>query len=123
MNSYLLVFVTTGLIAVAIKYVGDHAGSRLAGLVAMVPLKIVIAWALLGSSGGPEAIRAAIPGMATGLIALVVLLTATWFLAARFDVVPTIVLGYLVWLGAAWGLHQIGSAIGAPAPAVEQPDR
>lgn len=83
--SYALLFLITGSTAVVIRWLGENSKSRLAGLVATVPVKILIAWFILNSTGGTGAVRDSIPGMAIGLTAMAVLLGAAWFASARFN--------------------------------------
>lgn len=84
LGPYIAVFVLTGTIAVVIKLLGEHAESRLAGIVAMVPMKILIAWVLLDRAGGSDAVRQGTEGMAVGLVAFAVLLATAWWAAGRF---------------------------------------
>ena len=107
MQSYILVFVTTGLFAVAFKYLGDHSASRLAGLVAMMPLKILTAWAIIGSAKGGEGIRETIGGMVVGLVAMVVLLAIGWLVAPRIGTLWTVTGGAALWLATALAVNAL----------------
>ena len=84
LTPYLTVFVVTGTIAVVIKLLGEHAESRLAGIVAMVPMKILIAWILLDRAGGSAAVREGTEGMAIGLVAFAVLIATAWWASGRY---------------------------------------
>ena len=84
LTPYITVFVVTGTIAVVIKLLGEHAESRLAGIVAMVPMKILIAWVLLDRAGGSTAVREGTEGMAIGLVAFAVLLATAWWASGRY---------------------------------------
>ena len=84
LTPYITVFVATGTIAVVIKLLGEHAESRLAGIVAMVPMKILIAWVLLDRAGGSTAVREGTEGMAIGLMAFAVLLATAWWASGRY---------------------------------------
>lgn len=105
MRSYVTLFLTTGTLAVLFKLLGERSESRLAGLVATAPLKIMIAWWVLGSIGGAAALRDSIPGMAIGMSAMVLLLATGWVLAPRVGVHWTMAAGFLVWFGASLALH------------------
>jgi len=115
MRSYVTLFLTTGALAVLFKLLGERSESRLAGLVATAPLKILIAWWVLGSVGGAAALRGSIPGMAIGLTAIVLLLVTGWVVSARVGVAWTIAAGSLVWLGASLAMH-LATATDAGAP-------
>lgn len=84
LTPYITVFVVTGTIAVVIKLLGEHAESRLAGIVAMVPMKILIAWVLLDRAGGSAAVREGTEGMAIGLVAFAALLATAWWASGRY---------------------------------------
>lgn len=84
LTPYITVFVVTGTIAVVIKLLGEHAASRLAGIVAMVPMKILIAWVLLDRAGGSTAVREGTEGMAIGLVAFAALLATAWWASGRY---------------------------------------
>lgn len=101
MRSYVLLFLTTGTLAVLIRWFGEHSEARLAGLIAMVPLKIVIAWWILGSVGGTAAVRESIPGMAVGLVAVGAYMGAGWLVAGRVGVEATILTGLAAWMSVA----------------------
>lgn len=105
MRSYVTLFLTTGTLAVLFKVLGERSESQLAGLVATAPLKIMIAWWVLGSVGGAAALRDSIPGMAIGLTAMVLLLAAGWLLSPRLGVAWTMAAGFAVWFGASLALH------------------
>ncbi|MEL6431391.1 MAG: GlpM family protein [Planctomycetota bacterium] len=104
MWSYVILFVSTGSLAVAFKVLGERSDSALAGLVAMVPLKIVVAWWVLSSVGGADALRASIPGMAKGLVAIVAYLATGWLLAHRASPAVTIGAATLAWTAVAYAL-------------------
>jgi uncharacterized membrane protein (GlpM family) len=97
---YLLVFTITGLSAVAIKYLGGVDRSFWAGIVAMIPIKTLIAFVILNSQAGPGGIRAAMPGMWAGAIALVLMLTTMAWTLERFQPATAITLSMTVWIAA-----------------------
>lgn len=109
MWSYAILFVTTGSLAVAFKVLGERSDSALAGLVAMVPLKIVVAWWVLSSVGGADALRASIPGMGKGLVAILAYLATGWLLADRTSPAVTIGAALLAWFTVAFALASRGS--------------
>ncbi|MEE2940799.1 MAG: GlpM family protein [Planctomycetota bacterium] len=94
---YLTVFVVTGTIAVVIKLLGEHAESRLAGIVAMVPMKILIAWVLLDRAGGSAAVREGTEGMAIGLVAFAALLATAWWASGRYALGGVMATSLTVW--------------------------
>lgn len=107
MLTYFVIFVSAGAAAVAIKFLGDASATRAAGFVAMLPVKIVTAWVILGASGGTVAIRDSVPGMLIGLAALAALLCTAWLASERLGVASTILLATSVWLGVAGAVHGI----------------
>ena len=106
MRSYIFLFVVTGSLAVTFKILGERSESFLAGLVAMVPLKVVIAWWVLSSAGGASALRDSIPGMAAGLVGILAYLATGWILAPRIDPRATIAAAVAVWLAVAYSLNR-----------------
>ena len=70
---YAVVFLGTGLVAVAVKALGDANESRLAGVVAMLPIKILATWLILGGVMGSRGIHDSTSGMLAGLVAIVCL--------------------------------------------------
>lgn len=95
---YAVIFVGTGLVAVVIKALGDLGEGRLAGIVAMLPVKILAAWVILGVGLGSAAIRDSVVGMFVGLIAIAGMLAAGWLAAGRLGPLPSIIIGVAVWL-------------------------
>lgn len=109
---YALVFVITGSIAVAIKVLGEHAESRVAGIVAMVPIKILIAWVLLAGDGGGAAVRQGTEGMFVGLAAMVALLGTAWWAAGRFGIAGVLALSLVAWAAVVVALGRWTGAAG-----------
>ena len=96
---YFLVFVITGLTAVAIKAFGQADKHFWAGVVAMVPVKTVIAFALLYRDSGTQGIQDALPGLWAGALALIVLLASLWWLLQRLPAGPAVALSLVAWVG------------------------
>lgn len=121
---YVLVFVITGSIAVAIKLLGEHAESRLAGIVAMVPIKILIAWVLLHQAGGSAAVREGTEGMAIGFAAMAALLGAAWWASGRFALTGVLLCALTAWTLVVVGLSHATreSPTGAPSALDERGD-
>jgi uncharacterized membrane protein (GlpM family) len=94
---YAVVFLGAGGIAVAIKYASELGEHRVAGVVAMVPMKILIAWAIVGAAGGSVAIQQSTTGMFGGLVALVVCIGAVRFAAPHCSPVGLIFLALGAW--------------------------
>ena len=97
---YLAVFVSAGLLAVLIRYASELGENRVAGIIAMVPMKILIAWFIVGRAGGPVAIVQSTTGMFLGMIALCLCILAVRLLAPVVGFVWTIPLALSVWLAA-----------------------
>ena len=97
---YVLLFVITGLTAVAVKWLGSLDRFYASGLVAMVPVKTLIAFAILYRQAGGEGIREALPGAWAGALALLALLGSTWWLLRHVHPVLTIVVSAAVWVAA-----------------------
>lgn len=94
---YAVVFFGAGGIAVAIKYASELGENRVAGVVSMVPMKILIAWAIVGAAGGSVAIRESTTGMFGGLLALVVCIGAVRLAAGQLSPVGLILLALGAW--------------------------
>jgi uncharacterized membrane protein (GlpM family) len=94
---YAVVFLGAGGIAVAIKYASELGENRVAGVVSMVPMKILIAWAIVGAAGGSVAIQQSTTGMFGGLVALVVCIGAVRFAAPYVSPVGLILLALGAW--------------------------
>ena len=112
LTPYITVFVVTGTIAVVIKLLGEHAESRLAGIVAMVPMKILIAWVLLDRAGGSAAVREGTEGMAIGLLAFAVLLATAWWASGRYALGGVMATSLTAW---ALTVAALGHFMGRPS--------
>lgn len=126
LGPYIAVFVLTGTIAVVIKVLGEHAESRLAGIVAMVPMKILIAWVLLDRAGGSEAVRQGTEGMAIGLLAFAVLLGTAWWASGRYALGGVMATSLTAWVLTVVALGHLttrhsGDEADADGPAKTQP--
>lgn len=95
---YGIVFVGAGLIAVAIKAASELDQNRLAGIISMVPMKIVVAWAIVGAASGSRGIAQSTNGMFLGLIALVASMLFVRVFAERFGSATLIFSALGVWL-------------------------
>ena len=97
---YTLVFVGAGLLAVLIRYASEVGQNRVAGIIAMVPMKILIAWFIVGRAGGSAAIVQSTTGMFLGMIALCLCILAVRLLAPVVGFGWTIPLALTTWLAA-----------------------
>ena len=97
---YAVVFLGTGLVAVAVKALGDASQSRLAGVVAMLPIKILATWLILGGVLGSRGIHDSTTGMLAGLVAIVTIILATRFASLRLGPAAAVAVGVVAWAGA-----------------------
>ena len=95
---YVLVFAGAGLLAVLIRFASELGEHRVAGIVAMVPMKILIAWYIVGRADGTAAIVQSTTGMFLGMIALCLCILAVRLLAPTVGFGWTIPLALAVWL-------------------------
>lgn len=104
---YAVVFVGAGTIAVGIKATSELGQTRVAGLVAMVPMKIIIAWLIVGAAAGSRGIADSTNGMLMGLGAILVSFLAVKFGAAYLSPGPLICLGLAAWFATALGAEAV----------------
>lgn len=95
---YVAIFLGTGLVAVAIKALGDLGEGRLAGIVAMLPVKILTAWVILGLGLGAAGIKDSVTGMLFGLLAIGGMLVAVRIAVETLKPLPSVVIGVAVWV-------------------------
>lgn len=98
---YAAIFLFAGSVAVFIKMASEMEGSRVAGLVAMMPMKLLIAWAIIGAAAGSPGIADSTSGMFMGLAALFIAIGAVRYLSAHLQPGALILSGLGVWLGTA----------------------
>ena len=110
----LFVFTITGLSAVAIKYLGHLDRSFWAGIVAMIPVKTLVAFAILYGQSGSAGIRAAMPGLWAGAFALVLMLASMAWALHHLRPGVAIALSMAVWIAAVFAFR----AISGEAPSV-----
>ncbi len=112
---YAVVFLGAGTIAIAIKAASELDQNRLAGIISMVPMKIVIAWAIVGAASGSRGIAQSTNGMFLGLIALVAAMLFVRVMAERFSAPALIVMSLGVWLTTAtaieWTARRMEAAV------------
>ncbi len=102
---YAVVFVLSGLVAVVIKMATELEESRVAGLVSMVPMKILIAWTIIGAAAGSRGIADSTSGMFMGLMALLVAIGAVRLLSDALAPTALILSGLGAWFVAAIALE------------------
>lgn len=104
---YAVIFVLSGAVAVSIKIASELEGSRVAGLVATVPMKILIAWTIIGAAAGSRGIASSTSGMFMGLAALLIAIAAVRWLSVFLAPTPLIASGLGVWCVAALALEWV----------------
>ncbi|MCA9752710.1 MAG: hypothetical protein KC591_11000 [Gemmatimonadetes bacterium] len=95
---YGLVFVGTGTVALAVKILGDASQSRLAGVVAMLPIKILATFLIVGSLLGSRGLQDATSGMLAGLLSIAALIVSVRVASARWGAGASVAVGMAVWL-------------------------
>ncbi|MEO0652890.1 MAG: hypothetical protein AAFZ65_19605 [Planctomycetota bacterium] len=95
---YGIVFVGAGTLSVLIKAASELDQNRLAGLISMVPMKILIAWAIVGAAAGAKGIAESTTGMFFGLGALLITIAAVRLASASLSPGALIGLSLAVWL-------------------------
>ena len=108
---YAIIFVLSGTVAVVIKMASELEESRVAGLVAMVPMKILIAWTIIGAAAGSRGIASSTSGMFMGLAALLIAIASVRWLSAHLAPTPLICSGLGVWCFAAATLEWAARAL------------
>ena len=98
---YAIIFVFAGTVSVLVKMASELEESRVAGLVAMMPMKLLIAWGIIGAAAGSRGIADSTSGMFMGLAALLVAIGAVRLLSTHLQPGALILSGLTVWLGAA----------------------
>lgn len=98
---YAVIFVLSGLVAVLVKLAADMEENRIAGLVATMPTKILIAWTIVGAAAGSRGIAQSTSGMFMGLAALLAAILAVRVLSAHLAPTALIASGLGVWLATA----------------------
>ena len=112
---YAVVFVGAGTLAVLIKAASELDQNRLAGLISMVPMKILIAWTIIGAATGSRGIAESTTGMLLGLGALLVTLVAVRAAASHLAPGSLILLSLGVWLVCAVAIETGARAFQGPA--------
>lgn len=111
---YAVVFVFAGTVAVLIKIASEAGESRVAGLISMMPMKLLIAWAIIGAAAGSRGIADSTSGMFMGLAALLIAIGAVRILSRSLEPGALILSGVGVWLTAAlvleWGVRRFSVA-------------
>ncbi len=95
---YAIIFVLSGAVAVGIKLAGEMEENRLAGLIATVPMKLIIAWLIVGAAAGSQGIADSTTGMLLGVAALLVAIAVVRGLGAQLAPLPLIASGLAAWL-------------------------
>ena len=104
-TQYALIFLLSGAVAVLIKLAGEMEENRLAGLIATAPIKLVIAWTIVGAAAGSQGIADSTTGMFLGVTALLIAITIVRSLSAHLDPAPLIASGLAAWFIAALALE------------------
>ncbi len=104
-GQYALVFVGGGALALVVRAAADLGGNRIAGLAAMMPIKIVVAWSVVGATAGSLGITQSTSGMLVGLAALLLMLVTVRWVGDALGPAALIGLAVSVWLAASIGLE------------------